>query len=70
MNRAKILNKEWLLTERQNMVFRSCRKNFATTNSVWLTKKPKLFGEVLVSGQKMVFFWFSLSFLVFFGLDS
>ena len=33
------------------------------------TKKPKLFGEVLVSGQKMVFL-FSLSFFVFFGLDS
>ena len=26
MNRAKILNMEWLLKERQNMVFRSCRK--------------------------------------------
>ena len=32
-------------------------------------KKTKLFGEVLVSGQKM-FFLFSLSFFVFFGLDS
>ena len=30
------------------------------------TKKPKLFGEVLVSGQKMFFFWFSLSFFGFF----
>ena len=30
------------------------------------TKKPKLFGEVLVSGQKMFFFWFSLSIFVFF----
>ena len=38
MKRAKILNMEWLLKERQNIVFRSCRKNFATTNSVWLTK--------------------------------
>ena len=34
------------------------------------TKKPKLFGEVLVSGQKIVFFLFSLSFFVFFCLDS
>ena len=34
------------------------------------TKKPKLFGEVLVSGQKIVFFGFPLVFFVFFGLDS
>ena len=34
------------------------------------TKKPKLFGEVLVSGQKMFFFGFPWVFLFFFGLDS
>ena len=33
-------------------------------------KKPKLFGEVLVSGQKMFFFVFLEFFLFFFGLDS
>ena len=34
------------------------------------TKKPKLFGEVLVSGQKMFFLVFLEFFLFFFGLDS
>ena len=34
-------------------------------NQKTVTKKPKVYGEVLVSGRKMFFFWFSLSFFGF-----